>query len=212
MDEYFARCNRSDNQDPLDCIKMQEAFTYIHPATMAGGAGHISYDITHMANSRDAPFRFMAHVGMMGWLATSLPLDTAAPEELTEVKGYFDLFKQIRHVTCGGELHRLASLNEHPYAAFEFILPDASEAVLFTFGHGLQFSERVPNISLEALNPDTLYDIAAYGAHPSPKDIYVAKTKLTCRRLSGRALMEVGLPVDLYGDTDSRVFHLKAAR
>lgn len=212
MDEYFARINRSDNQDTLDCIKMQEAFTYLHPAYMAGGAGHISYDITRMMNSREAPFRFMAHVGMMGWLATSLPLDQATPDELAEVKGYFELFKQIRHVTCQGELHRLASLNDHPFAAFEFVLPDASEAVLFAFGHGLQFSERAPNFLLEALSPETLYDVNVSGAHPSPKDIYATKTKLPSRRLSGRALMEIGIPADLYGDCDSRVYHLRAVR
>ncbi len=210
MDEYFARINRCDNQDTLDCIRLQEGFTYLHPAYMAGGAGHISYDITYMMNHRDAPFRFMAHVGMMGWLATSLPLDKATPEEMAELKGYFALFKQIRHITCRGEIHRLASLREHPYAAFEFVLPDASEALLFVFGHGLQFGQRIPNLLLEGLDPDKVYEIETHGERESPRDIYLpkARPKLTAR--SGRGLMEIGMPVDLFGDCDSRVMHFKA--
>lgn len=209
MDTYFARINRSDNQDPLDCIRFQEGFTYLHPAYMAGGAGHISYDITYMMNHREAPFRFMAHIGMMGWLATSLPLDKATPDELAELKRYFDLFKKIRHVTCRGEVHRIASLREHPYAAFEFALPDASEAVLFVFGHGLQFGERIPNLLMESLDPDKVYDVEAHGQHPSPKDIYLPRAQPTYRARSGRALMEIGLHVDLFGDYDSRIFHFK---
>lgn len=212
MDTYFARMNRCDNQDTLDCIKLQEGFTYLHPAHMAGGAGHISYDITYMMNHREAPFRFMAHVGMMGWLATSLPLDTATPEELAEIKGYFDLFKRIRRITCGGEIHRLASLREHPYAAFEFVLPDASEALLFVFGHGLQFAQRVPNILMESLDPETVYDVEVHGERRSPKDIYLPKQAPKLEARSGRGLMEIGVPVDLFGDYDSRIFHFRAAR
>ena len=212
MDAYFARMNRCDNQDTLDCIKLQEGFTYLHPAYMAGGAGHISYDITYMMNHREPPFRFMAHAGMMGWLATSLPLDKATPDELAELKGYFELFKKIRHVTCRGEIHRLASLRENPYAAFEFVLPDRSEALLFVFGHGLQFGQRIPNLLMESLDPEKVYAVEVHGEHPSPKDIYLPKTRPAYRARSGRGLMEVGLPVDLFGDCDSRIFHFKEQR
>ncbi len=210
MDTYFARMNRCDNQDPLDCIKLQEGFTHLHPGYMAGGAGHISYDITYMMNHREAPFRFIAHIGMMGWLDTSLPLDKATPEELTELKGYFDLFKKIRHITCKGELHRIASLRDHPWAAFEFVLPDAGEALLFVFGHGLQFGQRIPDLIMESLDPERIYDVEVYGEHPSPKDIYLPAVRPAYRPVSGKALMENGLHVDLAGDYESRVFWFKA--
>ena len=210
MDTYFARLQRCDSQDTLDCIRLQEGFTYLHPAYMAGGAGHISYDTTYMMNHREVPLRFMAHVGMMGWLATGFPLDQATPEELAEIKGYFDLFKKIRHITCRGEIHRIASLREHPYAAFEFVLPDKSESLVFVFGHGLEFGERIPNLLMESLGPDKVYDVELYGEHSSPKDRYVPKVRPAYRARSGRALMEIGVHVDLFGDHDSRIFHFKA--
>ncbi len=207
MDDYFARINRSDNQDPVDCIVLQEGFTYLHPAYMAGGAGHLSYTSTSY-NGRHAyaPLDFMAHVGMMGWLATTLQLDKMTPEELSEVKGYFNLFKKIRHITCKGELHRIASLREHPYAAFQFVLPDAGESLLFAFGHGLQFMESIPNMLLESLNPDKTYEIAMYGKNKSVEDI---DKPVPMGKITGRALMEIGIPVNLKGDYDSRIFHIK---
>jgi len=48
--------------------------------------------------------------------------------------------------------------------------------------------------------------------HGAQRHLRYTKTKLNGRRLSGRALMKVGLPVDLYGDCDSRIFHIKAVR
>ena len=208
MDTLFARINRSDNQDTVDCIVLQEGFTYLHPAYMAGGAGHISYGTTRMVNGREGiPFDFMAHVGMMGWLATSLPLDTLTPEQLAEVKGYFDLFKELRPITCRGELHRIASLREHPYAAFQFVLPDASESLLFVFGHGLRFGESIPNLCLESLDADKTYAMTVYGKQKLPED-RVKPTSLGS--LSGRALMEIGVPVKVRGDYDSCIYHFKA--
>jgi hypothetical protein len=174
---------------------------------MAGGAGHLSYTSTNV-NGRQAfaPLDFMAHIGMMGWLATTLQLDKMTPEQLAEVKGYFNLFKKIRHITCRGELHRIASLREHPYAAFQFVLPDAGESLLFAFGHGLRLMESIPNMLLESLNPDKTYEIAVYGKNKSVEDI---DKPLPMGRLTGRALMEIGIPVKLRGDYDSCIFHIK---
>jgi hypothetical protein len=80
-----------------------------------------------MMNHREAPFRLMAHVGMMGWLATGLPLDKATSAEMAELKAYFELFKKIRHVTCRGE---------HP-SPKDIYLPKAKPAYRPRSGRGL---------------------------------------------------------------------------
>ena len=197
MDAYFARINRSDIQSPLDSLLLHEGFTYLHPTQMAGGASNMG------APGRTVPFQFSAYVGMMGWLATSYPLNTATPKELIEIKKYCDLFKRIRHVTCRGEIHRIASIREHPYAAFEYVLPDASEALLFVFGFGLRANERAPNIQLEALAPDRVYDVEVHGKAALPEGRQY-------RSVSGQALMKIGIPVGVCGDYDSQIFHCKA--
>ena len=195
MDNYFARINRSDIQSPLDSLFLHEGFTYLHPGYMAGGG-------SNMGGPGDrAPFQFSAFVGMMGWASMGRPLQKMSPEELAEVKRYCDLFKKIRHVTRRGEIHRLASLREHPYAAFEYVLPDGNESLLFVFGHGLRHNERVPNILLESLDPERTYDAEVYGEPGDQRPAY--------RAVSGRNLMEVGVLVDLRGDYDSRILHFK---
>lgn len=193
MDSYFARINRSDIQIPLDSLFLHEGFTYLHPGYMAGGGSNMG------GPGSTVPFQFSAFVGMMGWASMGRPLHTMSPEQLAEVKRYCDLFKKIRHVTCRGEIHRLASLREHPYAAFEYVVPDANEALLFVFGHGLRHNERVPNILLESLDPERTYDAKVYGEPGDQRPAY--------RVVSGRNLMEVGVLVDLRGDYDSRILH-----
>lgn len=196
MDSYFARINRSDIQTPLDSLYLHEGFTYLHPGYMAGGGSNMG------GPGGRAPFQFSAFVGMMGWASMGQPLHKKSPEELAEIKRYCDLFKKIRHVTCRGEIHRLASLREHAYAAFEYVLPDASEALLYAFAHGLRHNERVPNILLESLDPEKTYDVEVYGAAGDQRPVY--------RAVSGLNLMEVGMVVDLSGDYDSRILHFKA--
>ncbi len=203
MDDYFARINRSDIQLPFDSLFLHEGFTYLHPTQMAGGASNMG------GFGGRAPFQFSAFVGMMGWAAMSQPLDKMTPQQLGEVKRFCDLFKKIRHVTCQGDIHRLASMRAHPYAAFEFVLPDASEALLFVFGHGLRFNERIPNLLMESLNPDTIYDVEVHGTPPPSTSRYLSKPP-TYRAVSGRALMESGVLIGLAGDYDSRIFHFKA--
>ena len=203
MDDYFARINRSDIQRPFDSLFLHEGFTYLHPSYMAGGASNMG------GPGGRVPFQFSAFIGMMGWAAMSQPVQKMRPEELAEVKRFCDLFKRIRHVTCRGEIHRIASMREHPYAAFEFVLPDASEALLFVFGHGLRFNERIPNLLMESLDPDRIYEVEVHGA-PTPSESRHRAKPPTYRPVSGRALMENGVLIGLTGDYDSRLFHFKA--
>lgn len=203
MDHYFARINRSDIQLPLDSLFLHEGFTYLHPTYMAGGASNMG------SPGGKVPFQFSAFVGMMGWAAMSYPIQKARPEDLVEIKRYGELFKKIRHVTCRGEIHRLASLREHSYAAFEYVLPDASEALLFVFGNALRHNERIPNLLLEALDPGKIYGVEVHGAPPPSQDRYRAEPPVY-RPVSGSALMESGVLIGLAGEYDSRLFHFKA--
>ena len=153
---------------------------------------------------RSAPFQFSAFIGMMGWGSMGLPIHKMKAEELAQIKRHGELFKSIRHVTCRGETHRLASIRENPYAAFEYVLPDKSEALLFLFAHGLRHNQRVPNILLEALDPEARYAVTIHGA---PDDRQKAG-----RVVSGRALMEAGVLVDLSGDYDSRILYFTRSK
>lgn len=206
MSRYFSRINRSDNQDTLDILRLHEGFTWIHPSRLAGGACHIS-DAVYGINNRHIPIRFQAFAGMMGSLAVGKNLPACSQEELNEIRGFVEMHKRLRHIPHFGELYRLASHYEHPYAAFEYVSNDKKEAMLFVFGHSIQFGNKVPALLLKGLNPDAIYDVECFGNNP--QEGYTASiTKYN--PMSGLGLMELGIRTELIGDYDARIIYLKS--
>ncbi len=196
INRMFGRVNRSDNQDSLDILKLHEGFSYLHLPKYAGGGCHIS-DYTGMVNRRHIPMAFQACAGMLGSLAIGKVLFELTPEQTEELKKYIVLYKELRPVIHGGVFYRLISHFDTPYAVYEYVLPDRSEAVVFCFGHALQFADPLPPVRLEGLDPERTYRLTRHGDahHDSPR--------------SGAALAEYGIPVFLNGDFSAEIIHLK---
>lgn len=209
MDRYFARINRSDNQDTLDVLNIEEGFTFLHFPKMAGGGCQISRSYSRFFNRRDIPLSFMAHAAMMGWPSLGIPLDKSSPEELAECRSYLELNRKIRHIVARGEFYRLAVRRQDGFAAYEFALPDGSEALLFVFGHGLQFAEQLPNLHMEGLTPEALYAIERHGRIGAGWDPFCHVKEPSPRPMSGQGLSELGIRVGLEGDFDSCILHFK---
>ncbi len=207
MDGVFGRINRSDNQDTLDVLRFHEGFTWLHPSKMAGGACHISDSIRGM-NKRVTPLQMQAFAGIMGSLSVGKDLLSCPQETLEEIREYISLYKRLRSVAHEGDLYRLASLSDTPYTAFEFVLKDKSEALLFAFSHGIEFCYKVPNFKVGGLDAGGVYDIECYGDDERKLPGYL-KAEKEIKPLSGRALAEIGLSVRLSGDYDCKIVHFK---
>ena len=205
MTRFFGRMNRSDNQDALDMLKLHEGFTMVNPPRMAGGACHISDSMYHV-NHRRTPLQFQAFCGMLGSLACGKDLTCCSDAELTEIRRYTDLYKKLRHVTNFGDLYRLASHREHPWAIYEYVARDRSEAVVFLLGGSMQFADALPPVKLVGLKPDALYGITCYGEKAQEDD---SVRLFRYHPISGRGAANVGIQAELYGDFDCRIFHLK---
>ena len=205
MSYLFGRSNRSDNQDPLDVLRLHEGFTWLHPAKAAGGGCHIS-DFTGMVNGRNVPVKFQAFTGMMGSLALGCNLRTCNAEKLEELRYFCNLYKKIRPVVHLGTLYRLISHYNHPYAAFEYVSPDKKEAVLFVLGHSIQFAYKVPPVRLQGLDPDMKYELEIYGNNPITEGFTASIFEYV--PMTGNGLMEIGVRVELSGDFDAKIIHL----
>ncbi|MDA3926119.1 MAG: alpha-galactosidase [Kiritimatiellae bacterium] len=190
MHRNFDRINRSDNQDPLDMLYLHEGFARVNLPKLAGGACHISTSMAHI-NGRHAPMRYQAHIGMLGSLAIGQNLFNCTPEQLKEMKGYVDTYKDIRHITQRGDYYQLLSPRTDKRAVYQYVSKDKSEAVLFVLGQSMQFRDKLPNIRLQGLNPDTLYTADGY------------------KPMSGAGLMNIGIPVNLRGDFDSKLIQIR---
>lgn len=192
---YCSRINRSDNQDPRDEILLHEGFTYVNRSKSAGGGSHISrHGRGAGPNGRTVPLRYMAHVAMLGSLAVGLDLRMLPDEEIEEIKGYIALHKELRNTVQNGDMYRLASPRENDYAIYSFVSEDKSEVVTFCYGLNLSFAERVGNVRLNGLDAEAIY-ISDDG-----------------EKRSGRGLMSFGIPVELRGDFDSRIYRFKKQR
>ena len=198
--------NRSDNQDALDMLKLHENFSYVNHPRLAGGACHIS-DSMFGINLRRTPMKFQAYCGMLGSLACGKDLMHCSEEELDEIRSYTDLYKKIRHVTNFGDFYRLASNYTHPYAIYEYLLPDRTEAVVFVLGASIQFSDKIPPIRVPGLLPDAVYTVTCYGNRVQTND-YSASVR-EYRDLSGRGAANAGIRVELLGDYDCRILHFR---
>lgn len=212
MQRFFGRCNRSDNQDSLDELKLHEGFSYLHLPKFAGGGCHISL-YTGLANRRTIPLQFQAYTGMLGSLAIGRNLSGCSETELAAFREYGSLFKKLRNAVHNGDFYRIASHFDHPYAVYEYVLPDTSEAVVFLFGHALQFSDRLPLFRLRGLDPEGIYELSSYGtaeegSEKYEKVLYDAAEYLDGKR-SGAGLMSVGIRAALFGDFASRIVHIR---
>ena len=190
MHRYFNRINRSDNQDPLDMLYLHEGFARVNLPKLAGGACHISTSMARI-NGRPTPMRYQAHIGMLGSLAIGHNLFDCTPEQLEEMKGYADLYKEIRPITHRGDFYQLLSPRKNRRAAYLYVSKDKSEAVLFVLGQSMQFRDVLPNIRLQGLDPDTVYEVDEH------------------KPMSGAGLMNIGVPVNLRGDFDSKLIRIR---
>ena len=206
MQRCFGRMNRSDNQDALDMLKLHENFSYVNHPRLAGGACHIS-DSMFGINLRRTPMKFQAYCGMLGSLACGKDLMHCSEEELDEIRSYTDLYRKIRHVTNFGDFYRLAGNYTHPYAIYEYLLPDRTEAVVFVLGASIQFSDKIPPIRVPGLLPDAVYTITCYGNRVQTND-YSASVR-EYRDLSGRGAANAGIRIELLGDYDCRILHFQ---
>jgi alpha-galactosidase len=191
MLRFSGRINRSDNQDPLDVLKLHEGFSMFMLPKLAGGGCHISDVFTRHFNQRVSTMKFQAHTAMMGSLAVGKNLLTMDADEQTELKEYLALYKRIRPIVHLGNLYRLASAWKKPYAAFQYLTQTGDEGVVFAFGQSMQFTQYPERLRLQGLEPEARYRVDGYGER------------------SGTALMTVGIPLNLIGDMDSRVILLQ---
>ena len=202
MSRYFSRINRSDNQDPLDILKLHEGFTMLHLPGLAGGGCHISDDMGHI-NARQLTLTFQAIAGMLGSLAIGKNLALCPQEELDAIREWANLYKRLRHIVYHGQFYKLVSHYDHPYAAYQYVSHDRSESLLFVFAHAFQFGARLPAIRLEGLTPDAVYTVEAFGNTSSYMKDYRAR--------QGQSLMAVGIQIDLLGDYQACIMHFKKA-
>jgi len=182
----------SDNTDAFDRLKIQEGFSYAYaPKIMMSWVT----DSPNWLNQREVSLDYRFNVAMMGSLGIGGNLNKWSDAEMMLAKGKISQYKEIRKIVQHGDQYRLLPTWKGNLVAVEYVNEDKDKVVLFVFLHSQQFGEKLLPIKLKGLINDTLYQ---YHDEENGKVI-----------LSGKALKEIGLKVDLKGDFDSKLIILE---
>ena len=183
-DEFWT----SDVTDPCKRIFIQWGASQFYPASAM--ACHVTASPNHQTK-RETPLSYRFDVAMCGRLGFELHPKDLKPEELAYAKQRVAQYKDIRAVVQRGDLYRLASPYENPYAALMYVNDDKSCAVIFTLGldEEIEITSRLP---LQGLDPARIYSVDGVD------------------RVSGDDLMKNGLSFALKGKYASKVYVLSA--
>jgi alpha-galactosidase len=142
----------SDNTRPTSRLGIQEGFSHIFPAST------MEAWVTDAEDDR-LSIDFRIHVSMCGVLGVGGNLLQWTEEQRAQAAHWIATYKELRHVIQHGDLYRLRSPQEHPYAALQYVKSDRSEAVLFAFRTHLPHPSILPPLYLRGLDADSRYEV-----------------------------------------------------
>ena len=154
---YFPQSWCSDDTDAMERVKIQYGTSFAYPISSVGS--HVSAVPNHQTG-RITTLASSGVVAMAGSFGYELDLNLLTEEEKNEVKEQIRTFKKYYHLTHEGEYYRLTNPFENQlFAAWEFVSPDQTEALI----HGVQLRAQ-PNspsqhIPVRGLNPDKMYEM-----------------------------------------------------
>lgn len=118
----------SDDTDAIERIKIQYGTSFAYPVSTVGS--HVSASPNHQTG-RSTPFETRGVTAMAGSFGYELDLNKLSEEEKAMVTEQIKKFKKYYDVIHFGEYYRLSNpFEQEDYAAWQFVSPDASEAVV----------------------------------------------------------------------------------
>lgn len=187
--QYFPQSWTSDDTDAVERIRIQFGTSLVYPASSMGA--HISAVPNHIT-SRTTPFKFRAHVAMMGG-SFGFELDPAdlSDEEKKAIPEFIATAERIGPIIIKGDMYRLRLPEHSSFPAAMFVAEDGSRAVLFCFQTKPNFNAPWPFVKLQGLDP-------------------AAKYKLDGGEIaSGATLMNMGVQYSYKGEYDSKLVILE---
>ena len=179
---YADRVNRSDNADPIDVMLLHEGYSTLFVPKLAGGAGNVSPSPNYV-NRRSVPLAYRVNSGMTGSMSIGVNLLKSDQAELDALRDAVSRFKELRPALQDAYVYRIASANEHPYSILQYTKRDRTQFTLFAFGHGMhQWDKQLPRFRMRGLDPNAVY-VSENG-----------------NKLSGAALMNSGISLNMFGD------------
>ena len=190
-DEFWT----SDRTDPMNRIFIQWGASQFYPASAM--ACHVTASPNHQTK-RETPLKYRFDVAMTGRLGFELHPKDLTADEIAFAKRCVADYKRIRPLVQQGDLYRLVSPYENEYAALMYVNEVRTSAVLFCLGLDRPLSEGTAvRIRPDGLAPDRTYVISELTKRDGVGHVRGSSA------MSGRDLMDGGIPLSLRGPYDS---------
>ncbi len=183
---YMPQTWCSDDSDAVERLYIQYGTSMVYPSITMGA--HVSVCPNHQIG-RTTPFAMRGNVAMSGQFGYELDLSKLSDEDRALAKEQVAFYKAHRHTVQHGDMFRLCSPFEEPFAAWEFRSPDEKEVLLFGFniaGRAIQSPKRV---KLQGLDTAASY-----------------RDEATGRVYSGAFLAQIGIPFERAHDYQNAVY------
>ena len=178
---YYPQIWASDDTDAYMRTQIQYGTSLFYP--LSAISCHTSICPNHQTN-RTTPFKTRADIAHLG--ATGYELDTTkiTPEEIEEVKTQVSEYHEMEDLVLHGDLYRLENTFDSNYFAMQIVSKDKSHAHITAMRALCRPNDEHKRIFPRGLEETAVYEVVneEYGF---------------CRRLSGAAIMRVGLVLPL---------------
>jgi len=172
MLHYYPQYWVSDNNNPIDRLKLHYGTSFVYPVSTMGA--HIS------ESGRFVPLQTKAVVAMCGSFGYELDASKLSEEEQEICREQSDLFRKYYPIIFGGDYYRLSNPFEAGnMTAWQHVTKDKTESLLSVVVTNLTCNGPQEYVKAKGLIPDAVYRIN------DGEQV-----------LSGAALMHAGLPID----------------
>ncbi len=172
MLHYYPQYWVSDNNNPIDRLKLHYGTSFVYPISTMGA--HIS------DSGKFVPLETKAVVAMCGTFGYELNAAELTEEEQEICRKQSDLFRKYYPIIFGGDYYRLSNPFEvGNMTAWQHVTKDKKESLLSVVVTNLTCNGPQEYVRAKGLVPDAMYQI-----NDGEKI------------LSGAALMHAGLPID----------------
>ncbi|MBS1576208.1 MAG: alpha-galactosidase [Bacteroidetes bacterium] len=196
--KYFTEFWPSDDTDPLERIYMQWEYSYFFPVVAT---------CNHITDWSKLPLKFRTDVAMMGKMGYDIVVSKLNEKDLQFSQQAVANYKSFSDVVWHGDMYRLVSPYEKPFASLMFVNENKDRAIVFSYLTNNRYmnpTSSLTPVQLKGLDPQKKYSIREINLYPGTGSSL--KNDLV---LTGEELMTVGFNPDVNGGRMSVVVEVK---
>ncbi|HLK24019.1 MAG TPA: alpha-galactosidase [Caulobacteraceae bacterium] len=204
--EILKRAERiwlSDNNDPLDRQRMQQAFTLFFPPEVMGA--HVADAASHTTGRRSS-LELRALTSLFGHFGIEADISAFSDDERQRLAAWIDVYKRHRALIHGGRRLRLTASEPNAVA---FIVVGESEAMASYALLGTPATASLDPLRLSGLRPDAVYRVSLLNPPRGGMKTAPALARGETVAAEGRLLTTIGLPLPIMRPETIAVFHLQ---